>query len=86
MDFKVLFHNPEELTQDELVYLSGKIRMQRFLPYTTAIFGGVAFYILNSAVLRHAHNWKIVGVGALAGFIVGGYGASQVGLPRPGAR
>ena len=86
MDLKVLFHNPEELTDAELAFLRDKIRMQRSMPWLTAFFGGFGVYFLDRGVIRRSHDIKRVAAGALVGFILGAYGSYQVGLPAPGER
>ena len=85
MDLKVLFHNPEELSDQELHHLRMKIQFQHSMPWLSAFFGGFSLYLLDVGVLRRNHNLKSVAVGALGGFLLGAYSSYQVrtSLPRP---
>ena len=72
MDLKVLFHNPEQLSDEELMLAREKIRFQRSMPWLTAIFGGFSVYVLERAVMRrHRATTAYLAVGALAGFWLG---------------
>lgn len=75
MDLKALFHTPELLNDEELNVVRSKIKIQRRLPLTGAIFGGCAYAILETHIWKRARSWPLVGVAAVGGFIVGGYGA-----------
>lgn len=71
MDLKVLFHNPDELTNEELDQIHAKIRVQREIPYGCAFFAGLSMYLVDNKMLRRYSDWKrIVAAGAL-GFAVG---------------
>ena len=79
MDLKVLFHNPESLSDEELSHMRQKIALQRTMPYLGAFFGGFATYALQTVVLKRMRaHWIGVGTGALVGFALGGYSAYQV--------
>ena len=72
MDLKVLFHNPEQLSDDELMLAREKIRFQRSMPWLAAVFGGFSVYVLERAVMRrHKATIPYLAVGALAGFWLG---------------
>ena len=69
MDLKVLFHNPEELTDDELALARQKITFQRSMPWVTAVFGGFSVFLLERAILRRTRATNaFVAAGAVAGF------------------
>ena len=77
MDLKVLFHNPESLSDEELVAIREKVAKQHFVPKITAVVGGFAVFALEAAVLRRAWCKKRVAAGALAGYLIGGFTANQ---------
>ena len=78
MDLKVLFHTPDDLNDNDLYVLRAKIKIQRWLAYGGAAFGGCAWAILESNVLKRARSWPLVGAAAVGGFVIGGIGAYQV--------
>jgi hypothetical protein len=78
MDLKVLFHNPHDLTDQELYQLRKKIKRQYTMPYTAALFGGFGAYLFDNVYLRKSHSWARVGTGALLGFAIGAYSSYQV--------
>ena len=84
MDLKVLFHNPETLTDRELQHLRTKLRIQRSLPYYCGFFGAFAANVIEVNVLKRSRNWAIIAGAGLASFAIGGYGAYRVQnvLPR----
>ena len=73
MDLKVLFHNPDSLSDADLKTLQQKIRFQRTLPYLFSVFGGASMYLLNAVVLKRALHIPQIGFGFLAGYALGGY-------------
>lgn len=73
MDLKVLFHNPESLSDEELLIVRDKIRRQSYIPKFSALIGGFAVYALEAAVLKQAWCRKRVAVGAVAGYLIGGF-------------
>jgi hypothetical protein len=74
MDFKVLFHNPEELTLEELAELRKKIRNQTLIPKAAALIGGFSAFLLERAILRRAYFTKsYVVLGLLGGYALGAY-------------
>lgn len=75
MDLKVLFHNPDELTNEELSILRNKISVQKSLPYVSAGFSGFAMYLLDNKMLRRFSDWKRIAFAASTGFVIGAYGA-----------
>ena len=78
MDLKVLFHNPEELTDDELALVREKIRFQRSMPWITAFFGGVSVLLFERAILRKTRATNaFIAAGALAGFWLGNTSAAN---------
>jgi hypothetical protein len=85
MDLKVLFHNPENLSDKELDILKGKLQLQRTVPWTTATFTGVAWYLFEGAYLRRATCYKRAAVAGALGFVIGAWyvnsGSSNT-LPR----
>ena len=84
MDLKVLFHNPEDLSDDELAHLRQKIQLQRSMPWTSAFFGGFGLYLLDKAILRRHYCYKRIAVGALVGFALWAHASYQVrtSIPR----
>jgi hypothetical protein len=77
MDLKVLFHNPESLSNEELRKLSNKIMIQRSIPYTSALFAGFAWYLYEAAYLRRVACLKRAGVVGIVGFAIGAYYANS---------
>ena len=73
MDLKVLFHNPESLTDEELLIVREKVARQYYVPKLTGLIGGFAVYALEAAVLKRAWCRKRVAVGAVAGYLIGGF-------------
>lgn len=72
MDLKVLFHNPEQLSDEELMLAREKIRYQRSMPWLTAIFGGFSIFVLERGIMkRHKATPAYLAVGAIAGFWLG---------------
>lgn len=85
MDLKALFHNPENLTDEELNQLKTKIALQRTAPWTTATFTGVAWYLFEAAYLRKPACYKRALAAGALGFVIGAYyvnGGSSNSLPR----
>ncbi len=82
MDLKVLFHNPESLTDAELNECTRKIMLQRSVPYTTAAFSAVAWYLFEGSYLRRATCLKRAAVAGLVGFTLGAYSVSLGSLNR----
>jgi hypothetical protein len=81
MDLKVLFHNPEELTDDELALARQKITFQRSMPWVTAVFGGFSVFLLERAILRRTRATNaFMAAGAVAGFWLGNANSSSDGL------
>ena len=78
MDYKVLFHNPEELSDLELKHLRNKIRLQRTMPYYTAAIFGFASYLFDSVLLKRQYAWGRIGALGLAGFVIGAHATYQV--------
>jgi hypothetical protein len=83
MDYKLLFHNPEDLSDMELKHMRSKIRLQRTLPYYTAAIFGFASYLYDSALLRRNFAWTRIGALATFGFIVGAQASYQVQTTFP---
>jgi hypothetical protein len=77
MDLKVLFHNPDELTDAELVQLSRKVGFQAMIPYYTAFFGGFSMYLFELKVAKRHHDVKRLAAASVVGLIVGAYGSYQ---------
>ena len=82
MDLKVLFHNPEELSEEELALARKKIHFQRSMPWVTALFGGFSVFVLERAIFRKTRATNaFLALGALGGFWLGnassGFGLQQ---------
>lgn len=78
MDLKTLFHNPEELSDDELLLLREKLSMSNSIPRVSAVFGGLTMYLLDRHILRKGHSWLRIGGAAAAAFVLGAYGTHEV--------
>jgi hypothetical protein len=83
MDLKVLFHDPESLSDTELRRLREKIRIQRTMPWLSAFFGGFGLYFLDAAVLRRSACNKRIAAGAAVGYLLGAWGSYQVSTIDP---
>jgi hypothetical protein len=77
MDIKVLFHNPESLSDEELRAISRKIQLQRSVPWTSAAFGALTWYLFQGAYLRRTPCYKSAAVAGLLGFVVGAYSVNS---------
>ena len=77
MDLKVLFHNPESLSDEELVAVRDKVAKQYLVPKLTGVIGGFAVYALEAAILRRAWCRRRVAAGAFAGYLIGGFSVNQ---------
>lgn len=84
MDLKVLFHNPEQLSEEDLAHLRQKITLQRSMPWTGAFLGGFAMYFLDTAILKRTACTKRIAALSLVGFILGAYSSYQVRTSLPG--
>ena len=84
MDYKLLFHNPEDLSDQELDLMRFKIRLQRTLPYYTAAIFGFASYLFDSVLMKRNFTWARIGVFGAVGFLIGAHGSYgvQTTLPR----
>ena len=85
MDLKVLFHNPESLTDAELGLLRNKLALQRTVPWTTGIFAGFAWYLIEGVHLKTTPCLKRAIVAGALGFTLGAYyinSGSMNQLPR----
>lgn len=84
MDLKVLFHNPEELTDAELAHLRQKILLQRSMPWTSAFFTGFALYFVEATVLKRTPCIRRAAAFGTIGFALGAYYANNVrtSIPR----
>lgn len=78
MDLKVLFHNPEELSDAELRHLAEKIALQRTMPWISAAISGFGMYLLDGAFLKRTVCLKRTGAAALVGFALGAYSSYNV--------
>lgn len=78
MDLKVLFHNPEDLSDDELKHLRKKIQQQRSMPWISAFIGGFSLYLFDEAFIRRHYCYKRIAVGALVVFAFGAHASYQV--------
>ena len=86
MDYKLLFHNPEELSDMELQHLRNKIRLQRAMPFYTAAIFGFAGYLYDSALMKRNYAWSRIGTLAFLGFVLGAQGSYQVQTTFPRER
>ena len=75
MDLKVLFHNPESLTNEELKLMRRKIDFQRSMPYNCAAFAGLSMYLIDNKMLRRYSDWKRIAVASVIGATIGAYGS-----------
>jgi hypothetical protein len=72
MEYKVLFHNPEELSDEELTLLRKRITFQRTVPLLTAAFFGFSSFVAERAVLRRTKCTKTyMALAAALGFYIG---------------
>lgn len=83
MDYKLLFHNPEELSDLELKLLRQKIQLQRSLPYYTAGIFGFASYLFDSAILKKKYSWTRIGAFGFVGFVIGAHATYHVHTTFP---
>ena len=85
MDTKTLFHDPDDLSDEELKSLRFKLTTQRQMPYFAAAFTAMSFHVLHSQMFRTGVLPVRITIAAAAGFMLGGYGAHSVNgsiLPR----
>lgn len=77
MDLKVLFHNPEELTDAELAHLRQKMLLQRSMPWTAAFCTGFALYFFEAAVLKRTACLRRAAAFSTIGFALGAYSSNS---------
>ena len=78
MDLKVLFHNPDELTNEELRELRLSIRLRRMMFFSTPVIFGLGAFLLDTAILRRTYCYKRIALGASLGFLVAFYAQDNV--------
>ena len=78
MDLKVLFHNPDELTNEELRELRLSIRQRRMMFFSTPVIFGLGAFLLDTAILRRTYCYKRIALGASLGFLVAFYAQDNV--------
>jgi|LauGreDrversion4_2_1035121.scaffolds.fasta_scaffold793066_1 hypothetical protein len=83
MDYKLLFHNPEDLSDIELKHMRSKIHLQRMMPYYTAGIFGLASYLFDSVLMKRAYTWTRIGVLGAVGFAIGAHASYQVQTTFP---
>jgi hypothetical protein len=71
MDLKLLFHNPDELTDKELFTLQRKMLFLQSTPYISAAFLGLGGYLLDKQVFLKARDPKRIAAYAVVGFLLG---------------
>ena len=74
LDTKTLFHNPDELSKEELARLRGKIRMQMYLPYVC----GLSMPAFLLAVRGHRANFDHFLMAAALGLGAGNLGVQTM--------
>lgn len=77
-ELKQLFHSPEELSDKELDILRVKLQNMRRVPKFSAAFGVLGAACFQSVILRRNPTAAMLGLGAVAGYAFGGYGASSM--------
>ena len=71
MDSKVLFHDPEDLSDFELAQLRSKLRFQGAAPWCSAGFLGLTSAIVDLQIMRRAPRRLNVAAFSLAGLMMG---------------
>ncbi len=77
-ELKQLFHSPDELTDQELDILRLKLQNQRRVPKIAMAFGLAGAACIDGVVFRRHPTMLRMGLGAIAGYAFGGYGASTM--------
>merc|ERR1711918_280250 len=70
-DLKVLFHQPEELTDQELTRLRSTLRFQNYSPFLSASFLGMTSAIADVHVLGRQKSMRRVALFFSVGYIMG---------------
>ena len=70
-DLKVLFHEPEELTDRDLGEIRSKLRFMSYAPFVSAGFLGMTSAIVDVHVFRRNFCMRRIAVAATLGAIVG---------------
>ena len=70
-DQALIFHSPDQVSDEELATYRGRIKTQRMLPWLYSVGAAGGFFLVNNYVLRrYLHIPVVVGFG-LAGYLVG---------------
>ena len=77
-ELKQLFHSPDELNDQELDILRVKLQNQRRVPKIAMAFGLASAACIDGVVFRRNPTMLRMGLGAIAGYAFGGYGASTM--------
>ena len=77
-ELKQLFHSPDELSDQELDILRLKLQNQRRVPKIAIAFCLVGAACIDGVVFRRNPSMLRMGMGAIAGYAFGGYGASTM--------
>ena len=77
-ELKQLFHSPDELSDQELDILRLKLQNMRRVPKIGAAFGVLGAACFESVILRKNPTVAMLGLGAAAGYALGGYGISSM--------
>ena len=76
-ELKVLFHSPEDMSDAELDIMRVKLQNVRRIPKFAAAFGFAGVGVAQAVFLRQNPTILAMGMGAVAGYAFGGYGASS---------
>ena len=74
MDLKTLFHNPDSLSDNDLLKLSNKIKVQQALPRQCAISGALLTYLYDAQVMRRSFALRRILVASAACYVIGAIG------------
>jgi len=57
-DLRTLFHTPEKLSPQELKLLESRINSARLAPYSAAVFGSAAYYLVALKYFKQPFIWQ----------------------------
>lgn len=73
IDFKALYHNPDELTRDELRLLRRKIQMQMMMPWFCGVSSAATMFAFRAGRLTPV----MMASTFVAGYYIGKFGATS---------
>ena len=71
-DKMLLFHSPEQVSEEELALMRSRYSFARMLPVACFAASGAGYFIINNFVLKRYFHWPLIGVFGLVGYTCAG--------------